>query len=175
MPIFRDLGKVTNWFRNLRQTARKRAKRSGGDYDDDMDEDNDSMYSRAVSRSGTPSLRSSPSSSTNGAADYSMDLDRDDVDYHMHDRHSDMASEDEYQEALTPSPDQSRSPSPPPSRRPSNPVTNTNNTNMDIEWAAVPTPSYDSIGLSKANAARFSGIKIEDALLLLSFHQHIMH
>jgi hypothetical protein len=35
LEIRMDVGKVTNWFRNLRQTARKRAKRQGIDDDDD--------------------------------------------------------------------------------------------------------------------------------------------
>ncbi|KAJ7092751.1 hypothetical protein C8R44DRAFT_750244 [Mycena epipterygia] len=66
LEIGMELGKVTNWFRNLRQSARKRGKklgrRHGGGSDDDFDYTDGygaGFYSPSVSasasRSGTPS------------------------------------------------------------------------------------------------------------------------
>src|SRR5882757_3378667 len=88
----RDVVKVTNWSRNLRQTARKRAKKSGSDDDDDDSFHPPGTYSAFASRSGTPSVGSSSSS---------MELDADDDIQHPH---SDIGSDDEFQEALPPSP-----------------------------------------------------------------------
>lgn len=145
---------MTNWFRNLRQTARKRAKKAGSG-DDDYDDFN--PYSASVSRSGTPSLRSSSSPTDD------MDLDANYDDDEMH-GHSDLGSEDEYQEAVTPSPEQS--PSPPPTSAPSRiPMSRLGFTINPATYAE----------LEKTTAIQFSGIKVEDALLLLSFHQHIVH
>jgi hypothetical protein len=153
----RDLGKVTNWFRNLRQTARKRARKGDGDEDRNPHS--------SLSRSGTPSLNSSSSSYTNEADDL-MDLD-DGANYHYKHvprPHSDIASDDdEYQEEAS-------SPEPPSFTSPS---------------AAMP-PHYIRMGhhriveptctnLDKTTAPRFSDIKLDDALLLLSFHRHIVH
>jgi len=148
-----ELGKVTNWFRNLRQTARKRAKKSGsGDDDDDDSFLGRDPYSTSASRSATPSFGSS-SSSLN---DDSMDLD----DYDMHNAHSDNGSEDDYQEAVTPSPE--HSPSPPPAS------VHTRNDYPPLE-ALYP------VQVDKVSARHYSGAKIEDALLLLSFHNHVVH
>jgi Homeodomain len=158
----RDLGKVTNWFRNLRQTARKRAKKGA----DDDDDDDSNVHSSPPSRSGTPSFRSSSSSPTNDQDDQ-MDLDdaHSAPTGHNHGGLSDMGSDDEYQEAVTPSPE----PSPPPPAHPPIPSA------VPIRLHPVVNPvSYPE--LDKASAARFSGIKLDDALLLLSFHhQHIAH
>ncbi|KAJ2918354.1 hypothetical protein MD484_g2063, partial [Candolleomyces efflorescens] len=125
LEIGMDVGKVTNWFRNLRQTARKRNNRhhgaeqstgSGDEDDGDMqDQDDDSpQYSTAVSRSasraGTPSLSASSTSSSSSAM--GLDVER---DHDIHRRrpavpHSSIPSDDEYPEAVTP--DNGRSPSP---------------------------------------------------------------
>ncbi|KAF8203993.1 homeodomain transcription factor [Pholiota molesta] len=157
LEIGMDVGKVTNWFRNLRQMARKRAKKSGsGD-----DEDDDSFlgrdpYSASVSRFGTPSFGSSSSSMN----DDSMDMDADDYDV-------DNGSEDEYQEAVTPSPE--TSPSPPPTTAVDSPPNNLYNgrlDRLDLQYA---------VQLDKISEKQFSGIRVEDALLLLSFHHHIVH
>ncbi|KDR85651.1 hypothetical protein GALMADRAFT_234645 [Galerina marginata CBS 339.88] len=159
LEIGMDVGKVTNWFRNLRQTARKRAKKSGsGD-----DEEDDSFlgrdpYSASASRSGTPSFGSSSSSMN----DDSMDLDGDDFDMHL--AHSDNGSEDDYQEAVTPEPE----PSPPP---PPASVIHPRNDYKSLETVNLPYP----VQLDKVSARQFSGVKVEDALLLLSFHHHIVH
>lgn len=155
LSTHRDVGKVTNWFRNLRQTARKRTKRSGSGDDDDYDGlSGRTSYSAFDSHFGTPSFGSS-SSSLN---DESMDLEP--FDYDMH---SDIGSEDEYQEAVTPSPEASPSPPPPPS-----------NTHIAIEgFTSFNEPAY--YAEFEKRSATYSDIKFEDALLLLSFHQHSVH
>lgn len=83
---------------------------------------------------------------------------------------SDIGSDDDFQEVLTPSP--GNSPSPPPVATPVR-ITNIpsvrnrpNNTVLDQAYYTE---------LEKISATRYSGIKVEDALLLLSFHQHIVH
>lgn len=155
LEIGMDVGKVTNWFRNLRQTARKRSKRSGSADDDDYDGFSGRIsYSAFDSHFGTPSFGSS-SSSLN---DESMDLEP--FDYDMH---SDIGSEDEFQEAVTPSPEASPSPPPPPS-----------NSHLTIEgFTSFNEPAY--YAEFEKRSATYSDIKFEDALLLLSFHQHSVH
>ncbi|PPQ71651.1 hypothetical protein CVT24_007842 [Panaeolus cyanescens] len=151
-----EVGKVTNWFRNLRQTARKRAKKSGsGDDDDDAFTAGD-IYSASVSRSGTPSLGSSSSSIMDN--DEPMDLDYDQSN------HSDMGSDDEDQEAVTPSPE----PSPSPQSPPPEPVPRA--------YPQVEPPKHVTRPLSDLEQAakQYANIRVEDALLLLSFHQTII-
>lgn len=161
--ICRDIGKVTNWFRNLRQTARKRAKKAGSGGDDDdvdfddhyqNDDDDDNIYSRSISRSGTPSLRSSSSSSSGEDHPHPMDLDGDE-DFGTR-------SDDEPYYHAMPSPDDSPSPSAVPSRL--------------VAWSTASaretSPHYAHHQSETAtNAARFqkSGIRLEDAYLLLDF------
>lgn len=151
----RDVGKVTNWFRNLRQTERKRAKKSDSDDDEEDDSYHPGGYSNFASRSGTPSAVESSSSSVE------MDVDDD-----VHHPHSDIGSEDEFQEAVTPSPECSLLP--PPS------VTH-------LRSGLSPSENFHHLlchaEIDKALVEQYSdsGIKVEDALLLLSFHQHIVH
>ncbi|KAF9567851.1 homeobox-domain-containing protein [Agrocybe pediades] len=157
LEIGMDVGKVTNWFRNLRQTARKRAKKSGSGDDED---DGDSFlgrdpYSASASRYGTPSFASSSSSMNEDGMDLS--------DYDMPHAHSDNGSEDDYQEAVTPSPDQSPSP-PPPTTSVTKPVEQARNSYRPIENL---NPAYPT-----KVATSFKGINLDDAYLLLSFHQH---
>ncbi|KAG6842401.1 hypothetical protein C0991_007531 [Blastosporella zonata] len=161
LEIGMDVGKVTNWFRNLRQTARKRSdKRSGSADEEDDDSFTSVTFSASVSRSGSPSFRSYSSSS-------SMELDGD--DYDMHEVQSDMGSEDEFQEAVTPPPEPT---STLPAAAASTP--SSSSSRMAISELTLADPaSYAE--LEKASASQYSGIKIEDALLLLGFHQHIMH
>jgi hypothetical protein len=158
LEIGMDVGKVTNWFRNLRQTARKRTKKSGSGDDED---DDGFMYSASASRFGTPSFGSSSSSMNDDA------MDMDDYDHDMHAAHqSENGSEDEYQEAVTPSPDASPSPAPVP-------VETTSNENRSKlqETLNLPYPVH----VDKVPTKQFSGIRVEDALLLLSFHHHVVH
>ncbi|RDB28863.1 Homeobox protein 10 [Hypsizygus marmoreus] len=158
LEIGMDIGKVTNWFRNLRQTARKRVKPSGSGDDYDYDISTHNSYSTLASRSGSPSFGSSSSSS-------SMDLDED--DYDMHGIHSDIGSEDEYQEAVTP----------PPEPELSLPSTSTpaSSSRISINQLTLAIDPASYAELEKVSATQYSGIKIEDALLLLSFHHHIVH
>jgi hypothetical protein len=87
-----------------------------------------------------------------------------DVDNDVHRPHSDIGSEDEFEEVVTPSPE--RSPSPSPS------VTNPRN-------GLSPSENFQHLlchaEIDKAWVQQYSGIKVEDAVLLLSFHRHIVH
>ncbi|KAJ7292832.1 homeodomain transcription factor [Mycena rebaudengoi] len=144
LEIGMDIGKVTNWFRNLRQSARKRERKlNGGGSDDDLDstDRHGSVYSSSsrsvsVSRSDTARL-----------------FDRD--GYERRPRFPIHSSDDdeEAQEAVTPSPSPSPAPSP----------SHVHYFNPD---------SADLAGLDQKTTARFSGIRVEDALLLLGFHRH---
>jgi len=155
LEIGMDVGKVTNWFRNLRQTARKRVRRPGSADDDDNDSVNN-IYSTSVSRAGTPSLRSSSSSS-------SMELDG--YDYDVRGVHSDIGSEDEYQEPVTP----------PPELTPAPPSTSASSSRITISQLTLSNEPASYADLEKVSTSQYSpGIKIQDALLLLSFHHHIV-
>ncbi|KAG6901863.1 hypothetical protein C0995_007089 [Termitomyces sp. Mi166 len=158
LEIGMDVGKVTNWFRNLRQTARKRDKRSSSADDEDDDSFNSGIPSASASRSGSPSFHSYSSAS-------SMDLDNDDD----MNGHSDIGSEDEFQEAVTPPPE-------PVSDIPAaaTSIPSPSSSRMAISELTLAIDSASYAELEKATATQYSGIKIEDALLLLSFHQHIM-
>lgn len=59
--FYRDIGKVTNWFRNLRQTARKRALKAQEEGDEESLVDYDSA-SGPMSRASTPPMSRFPSS-----------------------------------------------------------------------------------------------------------------
>lgn len=148
----RDLGKVTNWFRNLRQTTRRRAKKAGsGDEDEDDDQD---VY---FSRSGSPS-------SSAGTHEDSVMYDEK-VPLHSGSV-SDAGSDDEYEEAVTPSSLSSRSPPPPLLSRSQTSQVNLNN----LTLAAL-----ESATLAEIDHVSFkSGIKVEDALLLLTFHHQVV-
>ncbi|KAF5352698.1 hypothetical protein D9756_005852 [Leucocoprinus leucothites] len=166
LEIGMDVGKVTNWFRNLRQTARKRAKKSGSGDDEEY---NHSSISAAVSRSGTPSLGSSSSSSS--VHDDTTDSHAIDNDYDMQPVASDIGSDEDYQEVLTPSPNHSPSPAPVAAADATSSISTVGNI---PSHTPVPDPAYYA-ELEKVSATRYSGIRIEDALLLLSFHQHVIH
>ncbi|KAJ7786335.1 hypothetical protein B0H16DRAFT_1490108 [Mycena metata] len=113
VEIGMEIGKVTNWFRNLRQSARKREKKvgrrgGGGASDDDMDYTDGygtPSASASASRAGTPS-----SSVERG------DGRRRHLRPRMHSSDEDDEEDDEDpQEAVTPSPSQSPSPASSPS------------------------------------------------------------
>ncbi|KAI5998063.1 hypothetical protein EDD15DRAFT_2386812 [Pisolithus albus] len=173
LEIGMDVGRVTNWFRNVRQTARKRAKQA---------RDGSSSRNRR---------REHDTSSGSSACDEedAMDLDYDD----LLDREIDDWSEEECQEAVTPSSGVSQSPPPAKRPRPHIPV------HRGVESIGVESMGVGLIEpgafqeLEKAvrlsnvgsandhalvpgmNTVTGSGVKIEDALLLLSFHQHVVH
>ncbi|OCH95664.1 homeobox-domain-containing protein [Obba rivulosa] len=184
LEIGMDVGKVTNWFRNLRQTARKRAQRGVADMDEDMDDMEDDVslatyhaHSRSVSRAGTPVY--SAMSPSQDAEDVPMDLEDGEIrveletankrrrmyvqSTHSH-SHSDMASDEDFQEAVTPSP--SSTPPPPVYA----PVVSRAGDFKDL--GAVDALTYAE--LEKASAQFHTGVKVEDALLLLSFHKHVV-
>ncbi|KAH7927244.1 hypothetical protein BV22DRAFT_1111180 [Leucogyrophana mollusca] len=180
LEVGMDIGKVTNWFRNIRQTARKRAKRAGGAR----------LRGRGGQSNGYERAGSSDSSSPYEDEGDAMDLDfGDDMDM-------DERSEDEYQEAVTPSP--GLSPSPPPAKRFRShiplPMARSDGS-MGVESMGVGLiepaafselekavgmsnvrPASDvSLSVSGVGGVTYSGVRIEDALLLLSFHQHAVH
>lgn len=171
LEINMDVGKVTNWFRNLRQSSRKRSKRAfegSDDEDDDMSTSYNSV-SRNVSREGSPV-------SVDPAEDYMVTdrplphevlrykLESDDKRVRMYthasnSRSSDMASEEDFQEAVTPSPVSSPYPAMPAPQ----------NVKKLVE-AYLPQPRRDlAVPVDALSAAETAGVKIDDAILLLNF------
>ncbi|KAI0931386.1 hypothetical protein AcW2_000288 [Taiwanofungus camphoratus] len=175
LEIGMDVGKVTNWFRNLRQTARKRARREGdgdgdGDGDVDMDVDGDGdgenedeegedgdgdemMLADDVSlatygaQSRSVSRAGTPVPSSRSSAASPRTQTRGALRVKV-EAHSDAGSEEECEEAVTPSPGSSPGPG-------------------GLRCAAL-----EKVGAG----ARFqTGVRVEDALLLLSFHHHVVH
>jgi hypothetical protein len=93
-----------------------------------------------------------------------MELDGD--DYDMREIHSDIGSEDEYQEPVTP----------PPEPTPAPPSTLASSSRITISQLTLSNEPVSYAELEKISTTQYSsGIKIEDALLLLSFHHHIVH
>jgi hypothetical protein len=151
-----EIGKVTNWFRNLRQSARKRAKkvgrRHGGNSDDDMDYTdgygtgfNSPSASAPVSRAGTPS---SSFEREDGRRRHGRSPAR------LHSSDEDDEDEEEPQEAVTPSPSQSPSPASSPSHT----------RNLDFSVAAA---LHDAM-MQMSKQEKFKDLAA-DALLLLEF------
>ncbi|KAG1754751.1 uncharacterized protein EDB91DRAFT_1342536 [Suillus paluster] len=179
LEVGMDIGKVTNWFRNIRQTARKRAKRAGVPL---PRAPRGRGYQYNFSRE-----TSSGSSSQEEDEDDAMDLDDEDtMDFDVDER-----SEEDFQEAVTPG----MSPSPPPQKRIRTHVplpmprgvgsmgvesmgvgliepAAFQELGMAVGMSAGPSEYVDAEGV---HATSFPGVKIEDALLLLSFHQHVVH
>ena len=186
MEINMDIGKVTNWFRNLRQTARRRSKRESEHEDDD---DDMSAFAYQDDYSRDPSRAVSPARSSSSDRDvHHMDIDQDLPDHvairvkledeqkersiYSHSlasnsRSSDMASEEDAQEAVTPSPASSPHPVFP---QMGQKAASTPQPRQDIAFALSPLP-----GLEKTSAhITTTGVKVEDAMLLLSFHHHVV-
>ncbi|KAH9849257.1 hypothetical protein C2E23DRAFT_737692 [Lenzites betulinus] len=191
-----DVNKVTNWFRNLRQSDRKRARQNGsGSADEDgLYEDGDSMdldddrthSSMSMSRTATPGIASSSS------VEY-VKIETDDRHHHFHHphhnhhrggpygrsalsrSHSDMGSdEDTLQEAVTPSPESS--PPPPTVASTSSlalplPHVHARETKASLERYPLEYAQYERERLVPSPMPPLeTGVKMEDALLLLSFH-----
>ncbi|TFK87591.1 homeobox-domain-containing protein [Polyporus arcularius HHB13444] len=186
-----DLGKVTNWFRNLRQSDRKRSRQSGSVSGDDMDDDTDAMdiadddssTQASFTRTATPS-----SSSTPGIEFVKIETEETvRQPQPLYTRvplarsQSDVCSDEDYPEAVTPSPQSSPPPSAvastsslalPLAHHPHARETKASIQRYPLEYArygnekkALPTPAVLS-----------SGVKMEDALLLLSFsHGTVVH
>lgn len=95
-----------------------------------------------------------------------------DVDEEYDGVQSDVGSEDEYQEAVTPSPD--ASPSPPLSTIKAASAKSHHHHQShhprDVIDMVVDPVSYTQ---SEKGTATELGVKVEDALLLLSFHKHV--
>jgi len=144
LEIGMDLGKVTNWFRNLRQSARKRAKKAGRGAvgsDDEFYEGSEPVYlsstSRSRSRSETPATRmSSVERDTREDDEYVRGRRKVPQQQHSSD------DEEEAQEAVTPS----SSPSPSRGRPP-------------------------DLGHMDEKPVKQFSVPYEDALLLLGFHR----
>lgn len=175
----RELAKVTNWFRNLRQTTRKRAQKPT----EEGDTESVQLGSGFISRAVTPSAASTYSVSMHEAdhvpdSKHDIDSDTEDVGVftvnssapkHTRAVPSDAGTDDEeYQEAVTPSPEPSPLPHPPttvlPTPRPHQ---------IDVR-GGINISSIDYDRLEKI-PGRLSGVRVEDALLLLGFHHHIVH
>ncbi|KAI0828894.1 hypothetical protein BC628DRAFT_1315877 [Trametes gibbosa] len=186
-----DVNKVTNWFRNLRQSDRKRARQNGsGSADEDgLYEDGDSMdldddrTNSSMSRTATPGIASSSS------IEY-VKIETDERHHHLHHHqhprgpygrsalsrsHSDMGSdEDTLQEAVTPSP--GSSPPPPTVASTSSlalplPHAHARETKASLERYPLEYAQYERERMVPSPMPQLeTGVKMEDALLLLSFH-----
>ena len=192
-----DVGKVTNWFRNLRQSDRKRARQTGSASADEMDEDpdadadtsmdvdDDASTNMSMSRTATPSA-----TSTSGVESVKIEA-LDEKPLHLHGpsprshapsrsiyarmplahSQSELGSDEELPEAVTPSPESS--PPPPTVASTSSlalPLTHLHarETKASINRYALEYAQYESE--KTAPELEDSGVKMEDALLLLSFH-----
>ena len=175
MEINMDVGKVTNWFRNLRQSSRKRSKRtSEGSEDDDEDEDTSAYndLSRNVSRDGSPAYVDSAEdymttdkAFPHEALRYKPDEKHNRLYTHAsNSRSSDMASEEDFQEAVTPSPVSSPYPA----------ASGAQNVKKLVD-VYPPQPRKDlPIPVDALSAAETTGVKIDDAILLLNFSNSIV-
>ena len=199
-----DVGKVTNWFRNLRQSDRKRARQTGSasasasadEMDEDVDADmmmdvDDDARSRAtVSRTATPSA-----ASTSGVESVKIEAFDEKL---LHSHHgstsrshaltrapprsiyaraplahsqSELGSDEELPEAVTPSPESSP---PPPTVASTSSLAlplvhpHARETKASINRYAFEYAQYENE--KAAPELEDSGVKMEDALLLLSFH-----
>ncbi|KAJ7783809.1 homeodomain transcription factor [Mycena maculata] len=159
LEIGMEIGKVTNWFRNLRQSARKRAKKLGGrrsaGSDDDFDFTdgygtgfNSPSASTSASRAGTPSLERE-----DGRPRGLRPLVR------LHSSDEEDEEDDEAQEAVTPSPSQSPSPASSPSH----------SRILDFSVVAALHEAMVFMQTEKGLKMSLSDQERADALLLLEF------
>ncbi|EKM61445.1 uncharacterized protein PHACADRAFT_248056 [Phanerochaete carnosa HHB-10118-sp] len=176
LEINMDVGKVTNWFRNLRQSSRKRSKQvSGSEEDDDVSSYNDP--SRNVSREGSP-ISVDPSEDYM-VTDRAFARERFRPKLHTEDsrnrmythasnsRSSDMASEEDFQEAVTPSPLSSPYPAVPVGASQSQKL-------ADYVSPARRDISVAVGALSFADIEKTTGVKVDDAILLLNFSNSVV-
>ncbi|KAI0308095.1 hypothetical protein B0F90DRAFT_1813422 [Multifurca ochricompacta] len=159
LEVGMDLAKVTNWFRNLRQTARKRAQKPG----EEGDTESIQLGSVPASRAVTPSVASSYS-----VGMHEVDHVPDPEDTDNEDADAILINHGNSEQAVTPEPEPSPVPHPPttvmPTSRPHQ---------IDVR-AGINISPIDYDRLEKI-PGRLSGVKVEDALLLLGFHHHIVH
>lgn len=175
IEINMDVGKVTNWFRNLRQSSRKRSKRAseGSEYDDDdMSAYND--MSRNVSREGSP-VSVDPAEDymvtdkpfPHEALRYKLEPDEKPIRMYTHasnSRSSDMASEEDFQEAVTPSPVSSPYPAGPSSQ----------NVKKLVDAFGPQSRRDLAVPVGPLSAAETTSVKIDDAILLLNFSNSVV-
>lgn len=182
LEINMDVGKVTNWFRNLRQSSRKRSKRGSEGSEDDDDDMSVSAYndfSRNVSRAGSPASLSSDERDPNAMdTDYPVPakLEPEEKPHRMYNHptnshSSDMASEEDFQEAVTPSPASSPYPAFPIAVQHAQKPVHAPQSRKDSTHSSSAL-SYAE--MEKASAQLNTGVKVEDALLLLSFHHNVV-
>ncbi|KAH9837341.1 uncharacterized protein C8Q71DRAFT_757793 [Rhodofomes roseus] len=227
LAIGMDVGKVTNWFRNLRQTARKRAaglQQDGlleeGEIDQDeqdelMDVDADDVsLATYQSRSATPMHSTGVSSSVSSPLMHALHPSQPPPPYSLEDVREEFAAP-RYEARYTPP-----SPVQPPSeenlrqlytyaramrRRPASANEHSSSSDPDtyadgdshmgseedMQEALTPSPESSppppplEVGvrvrvqkageLKRAQVKVETGVKVEDALLLLSFHHHVVH
>ncbi|KAI0690755.1 hypothetical protein BC835DRAFT_164069 [Cytidiella melzeri] len=178
LEINMDVGKVTNWFRNLRQSSRKRSKLGSGseDDDDDMSVSAYHDFSTNVSRSGSPASTLSDERDPNAMdTDYTDTRVQTETEEKRHrlythpadSRSSDMASEEDVQEAVTPSPASSPRPAFPIIAQHPRKPTPVPQIRRDSSSLAVNGLAHSDT--EKPSAPLHTGVKFEDALLLLSF------
>jgi len=138
-----DVGKVTNWFRNLRQSARKRTRQLPGVSDDEFGGGSEPVYLSSASRSRSP-----PSSVEVEAEHRLRGLER---HHNVAPMHS-SDDEEEAQEAVTPA---------------SSPRGRLHDF-TGVRHLHLPVDGDEKT----AAAAQFAGrVPYEDALLLLAFHR----
>ncbi|KAH9968675.1 hypothetical protein BC827DRAFT_1257702 [Russula dissimulans] len=175
LEVGMDLAKVTNWFRNLRQTTRKRAQKPSEEGDNESVQLGSGFISRAVTPSATSSYSGIHEADHVPDPEHDIDTDTEDAGTmnnstrkHIRVAPSDAGTDDEeYQEAVTPSPEPSPLPHPPttllPASRPHQ---------IDVRGGINISPiDYDRL---EKIPGRLSGVRVEDALLLLGFHHHIV-
>ncbi|EIN14415.1 hypothetical protein PUNSTDRAFT_49209 [Punctularia strigosozonata HHB-11173 SS5] len=171
LEIGMELGRVTNWFRNLRQTAKKRGLRhhailASGEADDDEADGDDDDVSVGIdfSRDGTPSMFGHEDAYA--SREHKMEVD--DAE-----RHSTSAgTDDEQHEALTPS-----SSPPPPSSVPRDEADDDYDMShfspRELTFAALEhlarMKDMEMETLKTISAVEVAGVRVEDALLLLTF------
>ncbi|KAI9460464.1 homeobox-domain-containing protein [Lactarius psammicola] len=167
LEVGMDLAKVTNWFRNLRQTTRKRALKPG----EEGDTESIQLGSGSASRAVTPSVASSYSLNMHEAdrvPDQEHDVDTDNEDANAIPISSGGTTSGRKHKPLPPSPEPSPIPHPPTTVMP-----NPRPDQIDVR-AGINLSPIDYDRLEKI-PGRLSGVKVEDALLLLGFHHHIVH
>lgn len=145
---------MTNWFRNLRQTVRRRAYRGSVDEDDDSLSQKSASNSRPETPSPLSPITSLRLTLEADANDDRMQHDRAGIN-HCSNFCSDMGSDEDLQEAVTP---------PPVS------VTTSNARDAGFDYLSPLTALEDT---SCHNNKLSTGARVEDALLLLSFSRHI--
>ncbi|KAI0081187.1 hypothetical protein K474DRAFT_1768908 [Panus rudis PR-1116 ss-1] len=203
LEIGMDVGKVTNWFRNLRQTTRRRIRRNPDDFDDFDDDDvslaTHTAFSRDASRAGSPFASTSGSSLSPMHPEdndvvmaepidtryphpdaLQVKLEDEDKRHKIYSHaplsrsHSDMGSDEEYQEAVTPPSEHSLLPTTYASSATHAPKRTVVHATESPRQIALTVDALTYAQMEKATAKYQNGVRVEDALLLLSFHHNVV-